>query len=633
MSTIVTEVVSEKVVSRQEGALARLVHVSSVATVRPIEFIAAAGMLAMTVVVFVSVFCRYVLHNSLPWAEEMSRFLLIYISLLGAAIAVERRAHLVVDVVAHYLPRYFQHTIVFLSDVLVATVLCFLVAEGWKLVATSNWLKSTAMGWPMGTFLASVPVGALLMLIYMAQRSLRGEKERFRGMMSVGLGVLVYALVIVLHPTFPSGSYQLVVLGLFFVIQVAAGVPVAFSMLSSSITFMILKGDIPLMVSAQVLAGGIDSFPLLAIPFFILAGALMDTGGISSRLVNLATVLVGWIRGGLAMVVVVAEYIFSGISGSTPADVSAIGSILIPSMKRAGYKVETAIAVVAAASSMGILVPPCIAMVVLGVLANVSVGALFIGGFLPAAVIALMLMGLIYMQAVRENFPREPKPTPSIFVRTSVQALVPLTMPVILFGGILGGITTPTEAASVAVVYGMLVGLGIYREIKWRDLPKVLADSAVTTGVVMFLIGAASLLAWNLTREGLPNMLSAAITSISTSPWIFLLVSNLMFMLLGAVLEGLPVLIIMVPLLMPLVQQLGIDPIHYGIVTIMAVGIGVFLPPVGVCFFIACSIGKAGLLPSTRAFLPYLAVLIVGLLVITFVPQVTLVLPQWVYGR
>ena len=509
MSIHMPEDVPEERSSWQAGSLARLVHVCGVATVRPVEWLAAAGMLAMTIVVFVSVFCRYALHNSLPWAEEMSRFLLIYISLLGAAVAVERRAHLVVDVVARYLPRQFQRAVVFFSDVLVATVLCFLVAEGWKLAATSNWLKSTAMGWPMGIFLASVPMGALLMLIYMVQRSLRSQSERFRGGTSVGMGILIYALVVLIKPAFPAGSYQLIILGVFFVIQVAAGVPVAFSMLSSSITFMILKGSIPLMVSAQVLAGGIDSFPLLAIPFFILAGALMDTGGISSRLVNLATVLVGWIRGGLAMVVVVAEYIFSGISGSTPADVSAIGSILIPSMKRAGYKVETAIAVVAAASSMGILVPPCIAMVVLGVLANVSVGALFIGGFLPAAVIALMLMGLIYMQAVRENFPREPKPTPRIFARTLVQALVPMTMPVILFGGILGGITTPTEAASVAVVYGMLVGLGIYREIKWRDLPKVLADSAVTTGVVMFLIGAASLLAWNLTREGLANLLSA----------------------------------------------------------------------------------------------------------------------------
>lgn len=624
--------VSEERSSRQGGSLARLVNVASVATVRPIEWLAGAGMLAMTVVVFVSVFCRYVLHNSLPWAEEMSRFLLIYISLLGAAIAVERRAHLVVDVVAHYLPRRLQRAVMFLSDVLVATVLCFLVAEGWKLAATSNWLKSTAMGWPMGIFMAAAPIGSLLMLIYMVLRSLRNQSERFRGVTSVGLGVVVYALMLLVHPGFPAGSYQLMVFGLLFMIQVAAGVPVAFSMLSSSLTFMILKGDIPLMVSAQVLVGGIDLFPLLAIPFFILAGALMDTGGISSRLVSLAISLVGWIRGGLAMVVIVAEYIFSGISGSTPADVSAIGSILIPAMKRAGYKAETAVAVVAAAASMGILVPPCIAMVVLGVLANVSVGALFIGGFLPAAVIALMLMALIYIQAVRGNFPREAKPTPRTLVRTFAQALVPMTMPVILFGGILGGITTPTEAASVAVVYGILVGLVFYREIKLRDLPKILADSAVTTGVVMFLIGAASLLAWNLTREGVPNLLSAAITTVSTSPWIFLLVSNVMFILLGAVLEGLPVLIIMVPLLMPLVQQFGIHPIHYGIVTIMAVGIGVFLPPVGVCFFIACSIGKTKLIPSTQAFFPYLLVLIAGLLVITFFPEVTLVLPRLVLG-
>ncbi|HTU01287.1 MAG TPA: TRAP transporter large permease subunit, partial [Candidatus Sulfotelmatobacter sp.] len=432
---------------RPSDGVGRVLAAVHVITVRPVEWAAAAGMLAMTVVVFVSVFCRYVLHNSLPWAEELSRFLLIYLSLLGAAVAVDRQTHLVVDVLTHYLPGSLQRAVMFLSDVLVSTVLCFLVAEGWRLARTSNWLKSTAMGWPMGVFLAAAPLGAFLMLLYRLQRALVG-RQAVRDVASLAFGLVVYALVVTFQPTFPGGTYQLVLLGAAFVIQVAAGVPVAFSMLSSSIAFMILKGDIPLMVSAQVLVGGIDSFPLLAIPFFILAGALMDTGGISARLVNLATALVGWIRGGLAMVVVVAEYIFSGISGSTPADVSAMGSILIPSMKRAGYRQETAIAVVAAASSMGILVPPCIAMVVLGVLANVSVGALFVGGFLPAAVIALMLMGLIYVQAVRENFPREPRPTPRIFLRTLAQALVPLTMPVILFGGILGGITTPTEAAS-----------------------------------------------------------------------------------------------------------------------------------------------------------------------------------------
>jgi tripartite ATP-independent transporter DctM subunit len=619
--------------ARPSGRLALLLNLGQVITVRPVEWLAAAGMFAMTAVVFVSVFCRYVLHNSLPWAEELSRFLLIYLSLLGAAVAVERRTHLTVDVLAHYLPHPLRRAVVFLSDALVATVLCFLVVEGGKLASTSNWLKSTAMGWPMGVFLAAVPLGAFLMLLYMLQRALVDRQERVRGVASLALGLASYALVVTLQPTFPAGTYQLVLLGAAFVVQVAAGVPVAFSMLSSSITFMVLKGDIPLMVSAQVLVGGIDSFPLLAIPFFILAGALMDTGGISARLVNLATSLVGWIRGGLAMVVVVAEYIFSGISGSTPADVSAMGSILIPSMKRAGYRQETAIAVVAAASSMGILVPPCIAMVVLGVLANVSVGALFVGGFLPAAVIALMLMALIYVQAVREHFPREPRPTPRIFLRTFAQALVPLTMPVILFGGILGGITTPTEAASCAVVYAILVGVVIYGEIPLRAVPKLFADAAVTTGVVMFLIGAASLLAWNLTREGVANMLSAAITSVSTSRAIFLLVSNLMFIVLGAVLEGLPVLIIMVPLLMPLVLQLGLNPIHYSVVTIMAVGIGVFLPPIGVCFFIACSIAKAPLMPAARAFLPYLAVLIAGLVVITFVPEVTLILPRLVYGR
>ncbi|HLE42615.1 MAG TPA: TRAP transporter small permease subunit, partial [Methylomirabilota bacterium] len=236
--------------------------------IRPVEWLVAAGMLAMTAVVFVSVFFRYVLNDSLPWAEELSRFIFVYIAFLGAALAVERGSHLVVDVARELVPPAVQRLIRFLSDVLVATVLCFLVVEGGKLTSNSGWLKSTALSWPMSVFTFTVPLGTGLMLVYMASRGAR--QERSARLSAVGLGVGIYLALATTRAAFPPGAYQLALLGIVFVVQVGGGVPVAFSMLSSSLLFMILKGDIPLQVSAQVLAGGMDSFPLLAIPFFIL---------------------------------------------------------------------------------------------------------------------------------------------------------------------------------------------------------------------------------------------------------------------------------------------------------------------------------------------------------------------------
>jgi C4-dicarboxylate transporter DctM subunit len=509
----------------------------------------------------------------------------------------------------------------------VATVLLFVLVKGWEFTLISQILISTALHIPQSVFFFSVPLGAALMLLFMVLDPLDRPGRRYGGLTAVVLAALVFFLAGAgKTPTVHVTS--LAALAAAFIVQIVGGVPIAFGMLSSTLLFVLLKGGVPLTMIPQFLGGGVDSFPLLAVPFFILAGALMETGGISIRLVNLAKDLVGWVRGGLGMVVVVSEYLFSGISGSTTADVSAIGSLMIPAMVKAGYKPELAVAIVSAATSMGILVPPCIAMIILGVLTGLSVGALFAAGFLPAAVIALMIMIFIYVAARRTGLPAEPRPTPRHVALVFWRAIIPMMMPVIIFGAILGGVATPTEASAVAVLYALLVGVLVYKEIKLRDVPKVLTDTVVTTGMVMFIIAAATVLAWNLTRENAPVVLAQWILTYASKPWMFLLLSNV-----GAVLEGVPLMIILIPLLMPALKQLGIDPLHYGIVTIMAIGIAVFLPPIGVCFYVAVSIGKTSVGPTTRAFLPYLVVLILGLFVITYVPWFTLILPRLIYGH
>ena len=413
-----------------------------------------------------------------------------------------------------------------------------------------------------------------------------------------------------------------------FVILLILAVPVAFAVGMAGFLGLWWSGKYPLAIIIQQIFLTADSFVLLAIPLFVLAGALMETGGIAVRLVRFAQALVGWIRGGLAMAVVVAEYIFSGISGSTIADVSAIGATMIPPLTKAGYKPEEAVSVVASASAMGILVPPCILMIIIGAIADVSVAALFAGGFIPALVMAIIIMVYIYLKARRGGM----LPSQSLSLRklgrTFIDALIPLGMPIIIFGGILGGVFTPTEAAAIAVFYAAIVGLFIYREISWSALPGILINSAVMTATVCFLLGTAAVVAWILTVGQVPVLLAEMLRSLSAGPVVFLLFTALLFIILGAVIEGPAAVVILLPTFLPVVKQFGIDLIHYSIVITAAVGIGLFLPPIGVGLFISCGIAKISMDRVLRPMLPYVIFLCLGLLIVILLPWFTLILPR-----
>ena len=412
---------------------------------------------------------------------------------------------------------------------------------------------------------------------------------------------------------------------------IATNVPVAFSMGLSSIVGLLLKGDVPLIIVPQKIFTGCDSFPLLAVPLFILAGALMDTGGISLRLVNLAQALVGHFRNGLGMVSIVSEIFFSGISGSTAADTAAIGSIMIPAMTQVGYQPARATAIVCAACGMGILVPPCIAMVVYGGVANTSVGALFAGGFLPAFLMAAALMVQLNIQARRSGWVPGHFGGVKPLLKAFKESLLALFMPVIIFGGILGGICTPTEAAVLAVVYGLAVSMFVYREITLNQLRHVLLETGVVTGQVMIMVGMATVFGWILTREQAPQSLAGVINTLGGGRILFLLLINLFFLFLGAVLEGVPALIMTVPILLPLATQFGIDPVHFGIVLIANMGIGLFLPPIGLGVFIACGIGKVTVSEVAKPLIPYLAVNFATVLLITYWPWLTMVIPDLLF--
>ncbi len=404
--------------------------------------------------------------------------------------------------------------------------------------------------------------------------------------------------------------------------------PLAVAMGVGAAVALSLDGSVPLFVVVQRMYAGTDSLVLLALPFYILAGNLMESAGISDRLVALARVLVGHIRGSLGMVTLVAEYFFSGISGSTMADVSAIGAILIPAMRRVGYKADYAVSIVAAATAMGSLVPPSVAMIVLASIMEISVGALFLSGFVPAAVIALVIMALIYFQARSNGLPVDRRATCGQIVSATWGAWATLLMPIIIFVGIFGGVTSPTEAGAVACLYGLVAGLFILRTLRPRDLPAIFIKSALLSGAVMILVSTATLFTWILVTQQVPQRLGEFVFSVSRDPAVFLAISTVIFMFIGGLLEGIPAMVILVPVFYPLARSVGINSLHFAIVVYTAIQIGLFLPPFGIGILLSSSLGGISVEKAAPTFLPFLAALIVGLIVVAAFPWFTMVLPS-----
>jgi C4-dicarboxylate transporter DctM subunit len=412
-----------------------------------------------------------------------------------------------------------------------------------------------------------------------------------------------------------------------FAAFIVVGVPIAFALGAAALVGLWLYEGAPLRIVASRMFGGIDNFSLLAIPFFILAGELMETGGISQRLVTLARVLVGHIRGGLGNVVMIAMIFFSGISGSTNADAAAVGSVMIPSMKRQGYSGAHAGAIVAAAAGMGILVPPCLTMVVYGSITNTSIATLFAAGFLPAFVMTAALMIHLRVDAKRLGLTSEPRVPWSERRKAFAAASWALLLPVIIFGGILGGVFTPTEAAVVAVIYAIIVGMAIYREISFAYLLRAFVRTGVTSGIVMLLIGGANIFAWLMTVSGVPSGLAGAIQSIGGGKAVFLIMSIIVFLPLFALLDGLPGMLMIMPVFVPIAQQLGVDLIHYGILMTTVMGVALFLPPFGVGLYIVLGLSGATIGATSRHLLPYLATMMAVAVVIAFVPWIVYLVP------
>lgn len=412
---------------------------------------------------------------------------------------------------------------------------------------------------------------------------------------------------------------------------VLIGTPIAIALGLSSMIFFASDG-LPLTTMAQNLFGSLDAFTLLAVPFFILAGNLMASGGISKRLINLANVLVGWIRGGLGAVTVLTSMFFATLSGSSSATIASVGSILIPAMKKKGYPNDFSTALTASAGGLGVIIPPSIAMIVYGLSANVSIGSLFLGGILPGILIGLSLMLTIYIVARIKGFDKLSEIPRRQWMRTFIKAfadsILALLMPIIILGGIYTGLFTPTEAAVIAVVYGFIVGKFIYRELKWEDIIKILSDSAITTAIIMIIVGFAASFGYILTINMVPHKVGEAILSFSDNPIVFLLLVNIMLLIVGMFMETLASIIILTPILAPVAMEFGIDPVHFGIVVVVNLAIGMVTPPLGINLFVAGEIAKIKLEEMMKPLLLFVGVLVLDILIITYIPAITTWIPS-----
>lgn len=406
------------------------------------------------------------------------------------------------------------------------------------------------------------------------------------------------------------------------------GVPVAYALGLSVSVILFYFMDMPQVMITQVMYSGVDSFSFMAVPFFMLAGSFMSAGGVTKRLVGFAQALVGSFTGGLAQVVAVSGMFFAAISGSSAATTAAIGSTMVDEMEKKGYRRELATGIVASGGTVGIVIPPSITLVVYGVIAGSSIGDLFMGGLIPGLLMGLTMCLVSYVIAKKENIPAEGSFSVIALLKAFKESFWALMTPVIIIGGIYGGIFTPTEAAAVAAVYGIFVGFFIYKELTLKDFPSIIFKAVMGTTMIMFIVGAAKVFGWMLTNLEIPHHIGEYIVSLTSSPVFFLLLMNVLLLFIGTLINASAAVVILTPIFLPVATKLGIDPLFFGVLMVVNLAIGCITPPVGLDLFVASAITKVPLERVMKASIPYLAALLGSLLLMTFCPTIITFLPN-----
>ena len=589
--------------------------------------IGAVALAADVAVVFASVIWRYALHTPIEWAEEVARALMVTLVFAGVATATGRGRHIGVDLFLDRLSDHARAVVGHAGRWIVFIVSAGLAISAWHLLEAS-FAQTTETGLPQAIYVAPVLLGAAVMTVAALEHAWEGSAATvLQGLAAVAVAAVLGWVFLAVWPDDVAAPGWLMILCFF--LCVLGGIPIAFAIGMSAMAYFLASPSLPFTFFSQQVAAGVDHFVLLSIPFFLLAGAAMEVNGMSSRLVELIVRGMGRVRGGLGVTIVVTMAFFSGISGSKLADVAAVGGVLMPAVRRVGHSSEDSAGLFAASAVMAEAIPPCVNLIVIGFVANISIGALFVAGLVPAALLMMMLV----MAAVIFGRPVDVDaayPVRMPMRQLLLGAAVGLVMILMIGRGVVAGIATSTEISAFAVVYALVVGRLAFRELTWKATIDLFVRVAANSGMLLFIVAAAGSLSYALTIQMIPQTMAETLVSLARhyGGGLFLALTLLMVIVFGAVLEGAPALIILAPILVPIATQLGYSPLHYGILVVLAMGFGLFSPPIGLGLYATCGVCGVDMKNVIRPMAKYLVVLAIGLAVLAAVPDLTTWLPR-----
>ena len=590
--------------------------------------VAAALVVAETVVLLTGVIYRYALHDPLVWSDELASILFIWLSMLGAVLALDRGEHMRLTAIINKCSEKGRVWLETVAALVVCIFVLMVIHPAVDHAVEQMPITTPALEIPDGLRAAALPVGAILMLLAAVSRMAAMTTMRLLLSALAVVAVIAGALWLAKPMLLGMGNYNLIV---FFVLLigvcVAGGIPIAFAFGTATMAYLALATTAPLMIVVSRMDEGMSSLILLSVPLFVLLGSLLEMSGLAKTLIDFMAALLGHVRGGLQYVLLGAMFLVSGISGSKAADMAAIAPALFPEMKKRGSKPEELVALLSSSGAMTETIPPSLVLITIGAVCSVSITALFIGGLMPAAIATIAIAVVCWMRARREPMPDVQRAPVSLIVKTLIAAIPALALPMLIRVAVIEGVATATEVATIGVAYTVVVGLIMHlflKHLNFKRLYPMLIESAALSGAILLIIGVATAMAWALTQSGFSAKLVALMQGVPGGGAGFLLITIVIFIVLGSLLEGIPAIVLFGPLLFPVARSLGVHDVLYAMVVILAMGIGLFAPPFGVGFYAACAIGKVSPDGVFNRVWGYLAALVVALLVVAFVPWISI---------
>jgi tripartite ATP-independent transporter DctM subunit len=589
-----------------------------------VEIPAALLVLAEVVVLLMGVTSRYVFHKPLVWSDELASILFLWLAMLGSIVAFHRGQHMRMTAIVGKLDPAKRAFLDLLAIAAAVAFLGFVVHPAHEFAVDEVWVVTPAMGIVNSWRAAALPVGLGLMLVIGLIQLFRVARLRDT-VLALGLVAAIVAGMALVGPALKTlGNWNLLI---FFVLGVGAmvllGLPIAFSFGLATLGYITLTTNTPSIVIVGRMDEGMSHLILLAVPLFVLLGLLIEMTGIARAMVAFLANLLGHVRGGLSYVLIGAMYLVSGISGSKAADMAAVAPALFPEMKKRGAKEGDLVALLSATGAQTETIPPSLVLITIGSATGVSIAALFTGGMLPGVVLAVTLSALVWWRYRGEDLSGVRRASRAEIAKSFLIAIPALALPVVIRAAVVEGVATATEVSTIGIVYAVIAGLFVYRQFDWKRVYPMLVDTAALSGAILFIIGAATGMAWALTQSGFSNELAEAMKALPGGAPTFLAISVVAFIILGSVLEGIPAIVLLGPLLFPIAKQVGVHEVHYAMVVTLAMGIGLFAPPFGVGYYAACAISRIHPNEGMKPILGYMVALFIGVVIVAVVPWIS----------